>query len=383
MRQRWLMVLGVAVPTAAAAVFEVTIMLTSAAPPSAQQVVGRIALMAFAASIFSSFMFALIGRNRRTLKEQQRKFDDLFESSSDGLVLVGADKEILACNPRASAMLGYPGKPSLSLCSLCVLPANGTCAGDCPVRRGTPESHFRTNLRIHGGELLAVSASLTHLPGEGETLLRFSDLTLVESREQARLTRLLAMKALEATEQERRRLARELHDGIGQELYALRLAASAGQPVGEMASNLMEDVDRLAKSLWPPVLEKLGLSKALESTFATHENVSLDLPEEFPRLAASLEGTLFRIAQEAVANALKHGSPKQVCVALRKTPAEVVMTIEDDGEGFDPVQAEERLSLGLVGMRERARLVQGVCTISSRQGEGTTVEVQLPVVAAG
>lgn len=377
MKQRWLMVLGVAVPTAGAALFEVVLLLHNPSPPSPQLVLGRVALMALAATTFSALMLTLIERNRKTLQTQQRRFDDLFEGSPDGLILIDSQRAILASNPKAVAMLGEPGD---SFCQLCVLPQGATCE-QCPLHQQERDSHFRTTMRTSSGKLLAVSASLTHLPGEGESLLRFSDLTLVESREQARLTRLLALRALEATEEERRRLARELHDGIGQELYALRLAARAGQPVDEMATSLMEEVDRLAKSLWPPVLEKLGLPKALQSAFAPHDNVTLDLPETFPRLSPPLEGTLFRIAQEAVTNAIKHGSPRKVEVMVRQRAGEVVMTVRDDGEGFDESRAEERLSLGLVGMRERAQLVKGVCSIVSRHGEGTIVEVQLPLVA--
>ncbi len=381
MKQRWLMVLGVVVPTAAAALFEGALLLHGGSPITPQQVVGRVALMAVAATTFSALMLTLVERNRRTLREQQRKFDDLFEGSPDGLMLVDGHRRIVASNPSAVSLLGYPAQPPLlSLCRLCVLPDGARCESDCPLYKNRPDSHFRTTLRTASGKLLAASASLTPLPDQ-ETLLRFSDLTLVESREQSRLARLLALKALEATENERRRLARELHDGVGQELYALRLAARAGQPVDEMASALMEEVDKLAKSLWPPVLEKLGLPKALRAAFATHQKVALEVAEDFPRLSPSLEGTLYRIAQEAVANALKHGEPNLVTVKVRHNGAEVVMNVKDDGPGFNEGQAEEKLSLGLVGMRERARLVQGVCSITSRPGQGTTVEVQLPILS--
>lgn len=380
MKQRWLMVLGVVVPTAAAALFEGALLVHGSSPTTPQQVVGRVALMAIAATTFSALMLTLVERNRRALREQQRKFDDLFEGSPDGLMLIDGHRRILASNPTAVTLLGYPAQPPLlSLCRLCVLPEGQSCQPDCPLHKNRPDAHFRTTLRTASGKLLAASASLTPLPDQ-ETLLRFSDLTLVESREQAHLSRLLALKALEATEDERRRLARELHDGVGQELYALRLAARAGQPVDDMASALMEEVDKLAKSLWPPVLEKLGLLRALKAAFASHQNVALVAAEDFPRLSPSLEGTLYRIAQEAVANALKHGSPGTVQVKVRQIGAEVVMRVDDDGAGFDELRAEEKLSLGLVGMRERARLVQGVCSITSRPGEGTTVEVQLPLL---
>lgn len=372
------MLLGVAVPTAAAALFEALILLNSKAPPSPAQAFGRVALMALAAGVFSVLMFTLIGRNRRAMAEQRQKFDDLFEGSPDALLLVNAHRQVVASNPEAFRLLGYPRQPLLfPLCRLCVLPESTTCPGDCPLLRSSRDPHFRTTVRTANGQLLAVAASVTELPG-GESLFRFSDLTLVESREEARLTRLLALKALEATEEERRRLARELHDGIGQGLYALRLSATRGQPVDEMAAQLMEEVDRMAKTLWPPVLEKLGLRKALESTFAAHGNVELRVAQEFPRLSPALEGTLYRIAQEAVGNALKHGKPERVEVCLTQSKAEVVLTITDDGLGFEEEVAMERLSLGLLGMRERAQLVDGVCSIVSRIGEGTKVEVQLP-----
>ncbi len=378
MNQRWLMLLGVVVPTAAAALFEVLILLGTKAPPSPGQVVGRVALMALAASTFSLVMFTLIDRNRRALAQQQQKFDDLFEGSPDALLLVDSHRQVLASNPQAQRLLGSPKEPPLfSLCRFCVLPDGAHCPGDCPLRRPGPDPHFRTALRTTNGQLLAVAASVTHLPG-GESLFRFSDLTLVESREEARLTRMLSLRALEATEEERRRLARELHDGIGQGLYALRLTTSRGLPVEAMATELMEEVDRLAKSLWPPVLEKLGLTKALESTFSAHENVHLLAPQDFPRLSPALEATLYRIAQEAVGNALKHGEPERVEVILKQSVAEVILVVKDNGSGFEEEIAADRLSLGLLGMKERAQLVAGVCSIVSEPGAGTTVEVQLP-----
>ena len=124
MKQRWLMVLGVAVPTAGAALFEVVLLLHNPSPPSPQLVLGRVALMALAATTFSALMLTLIERNRKTLLTQQRRFEDLFEGSPDGLILIDSKRAILASNPKAVAMLGDPGD---SFCRLCVLSQGATC----------------------------------------------------------------------------------------------------------------------------------------------------------------------------------------------------------------------------------------------------------------
>jgi len=190
-------------------------------------------------------------------------------------------------------------------------------------------------------------------------------LKLGRAREQAEVARALARHALQVQEEERRRLARELHDGLGQELYALKLAVQTGQDAEPLAARLMEHVAGLARSLYPPVLEKLGLAQALAATLGGLPGVRVEC-EDFPRLPAPLETALYRIAQEGVANALKHSGARSIVVTLQRG----ALRIADDGCGLPSLP---RLGLGLESMRERAEAVGATFTVES--GPGTVLTV--------
>jgi len=220
------------------------------------------------------------------------------------------------------------------------------------------------------GRILLMLAASTVFTGFMVTLLKRSE----RQRQEAQLSRRLAWRALEAQEEERRRLARELHDGVAQGLYSLRLASQNGQPIHEILTGLMEEVDQLAKNLWPPVLERLGLGMALQTQLGKLAQVEIE--EIVPRLDPPREAALFRIAQEAVSNALRHGQASQVKIGLRRHQGEVQLTIEDNGRGFNPQM--ESQGLGLLSMRERAQAAQGRFQLHSAPGQGTKVEVSLP-----
>lgn len=375
-------------PTFAAAVFELGLLVLQDNPPSLQEGLGRVALMFFAASVFTTFMFALIRRHRRDVRAEERRFEDLFQNSHQGIILVDEERRITASNPQAQDLLGIDQQcPNSSLCKVCCLPQGQRCRGNCPLLERQDGPVFRTTLRKCNGALVGAMMCVSHLPpkgeGGGETVLRFTELSQLESREQARVSRLITRKMLEAREEERRRLARELHDGIGQELYALRLAAQTDQPVDQMAQQLMDEVDNLAKQLWPPVLDKLGLSKALMEAFRPHRSVRVETVSELPELSVPLRAALYRIAQEAVTNALKHAEADRIDVLLDFRDNEVFLTVKDNGVGFSPADSEGEGTLGLASMRERAELANGVFSISSETGEGTIVEVCLPILKDG
>lgn len=341
--------LGILVPTLASALFELALWMFVQPRPQPVEVFGRIVLMLIASTIFTSLMHALQQRDQR----QRRKFQDLFLSSNDAILIVDEDRLVQEMNPRAFQLLGY--SPPM---------------GPFPMHRlgdqldlGQPLTE--TSVRRLDGSTLPVAVSVSRLPNE--TMLRLSDLTELRADQARRL----AWRALEVQEEERRRLARELHDGIAQGLYSLRLTSNQGQPIEEMLTELMEEVDQLAKSLWPPVLERLGLGMALQTVLGKVAQVEC----EDIRLEPAREAALFRIAQEAVSNALKHGRAENVKIRLSRQQEQVVLTIQDDGQGFNP-QTESQ-GLGLLSMRERAQLAQGRLSLHSAPGQGTRVEVSL------
>jgi two-component system sensor histidine kinase NreB len=203
------------------------------------------------------------------------------------------------------------------------------------------------------------------------------------AQEQIRFTRLLAARTLEAQEEERRRLARDLHDGLGQDLYSLRLQAQLGRPVVEQCSALMEEIQRLATSLYPAALERLGLVAGLRSYLDKfwRDRVRLEVSEDFPRLAPAAEAAIFRLVQEAVGNALRHGQAASVLVRLGRESGGLVVEVTDNGCGFEPT-AIPRRGLGLMSMQERAESLGGTLQVESAAQRGTRVRALLPASLA-
>jgi PAS domain S-box-containing protein len=210
--------------------------------------------------------------------------------------------------------------------------------------------------------------------------------------------RALLKDVITAQEDERRRIARELHDETAQTLTSLLVGLRAveqcsdlGQAQGAVGtlrmqvSTALEGVKRIARGLRPSVLDDLGLEEALErlaGEMAQAHGFAVDLQvtgPRLPRLPESLETALYRMAQEALTNARKHASPKAVSVLIHRNPTVVRLVVEDDGKGFDVTELQSDKQLGLVGMRERARLVGGLLTVESSPGRGTTICVSVPL----
>ncbi len=212
-----------------------------------------------------------------------------------------------------------------------------------------------------------------------------------------RVSRDTVRSMLQAQELERARLSRDLHDQTGQALAALLLGLNAARRAGTLADaqaaladlddivrEALADVRSIAVRLRPAALDELGLGAALErlaSTVgdgdSTQVTVTTTLSDE-RRLPAEIETAIYRIVQEAAANAIRHGGAKRVEVTVVTRPDVVIATVEDDGCGFDPA-AVAAGRLGLAGMRERAGLFNGRLQIESTPGRGATVTVELPL----
>lgn len=204
---------------------------------------------------------------------------------------------------------------------------------------------------------------------------------------------------VEAQEEERSRLARELHDGAGQMLTSLlvrikTLEKQAVKPavqsglaaILDTVSETIEQVRELSYRLRPAALEQFGLPVALETLVSDmaiesglHAHCHFDWQDE--PLPQGIEVTLYRIAQEALTNVIRHANAGQVEVSLKQLPQGVLMRIEDDGCGFSTRQTMERRGrrhLGLISIHERAAIVGGQLDVFSAPGEGTAVQVFIP-----
>jgi signal transduction histidine kinase len=185
--------------------------------------------------------------------------------------------------------------------------------------------------------------------------------------------------------EERNRLARELHDALTQSLFGLRLRLEADDVDGARA--LLEDIFAELRSLIlqlrPPALERDGLAaslaKHLEVVGRTHGIATRLDAGSLGAVAPDTEQALFRIAQEALTNVVKHAAAGSVAIHLERTDGAITLEVEDDGQGFDP--ADRSISsrrLGLMSMRERAADVGGSLAVESEVGQGTTVRAKVP-----
>lgn len=219
-------------------------------------------------------------------------------------------------------------------------------------------------------------------------------------REKERVRGQLLEQVISAQEEERKRIARELHDDTGQAITSLMVGLRAASDVcepatrarldhlREIAAQTLNSVKRLARELRPPLLDDLGLPAALERYLASYRttfNVNTDLQvagfSANGRLAPEIELALYRIVQEALTNVAKHAHARNVSIVVERKAHSVIAIIEDDGQGFDVravMDAGRESQLGLYGMRERAELLGGHLYIESTPGKGTSVFVEVP-----
>lgn len=199
---------------------------------------------------------------------------------------------------------------------------------------------------------------------------------------------LLVRRMLNATEDERRRLARELHDEIAQLLTVVQMSLhriTPETPDLQQAAALLQktqvEIHRLIHDLRPSLLDDLGLAAAMQSYADDHlskhgVHVSLEIEDGLPSVA-EVETVIFRIYQELLTNILRHAEAEHVSVELYQRDRRLVLAVEDDGKGFDPSVKSGRA--GITGMRERAALVNGTITFDSEAGQGTHVLVEIPI----
>jgi two-component system sensor histidine kinase UhpB len=202
-------------------------------------------------------------------------------------------------------------------------------------------------------------------------------------------------RVLEAQEAERIRIARELHDDIGQTLTATAIEAerSAGAPDEERDEALrraatavrasLDDVRRIARELRPEALDDLGLANALislcrrvDAQSGVHARVRI--PESLPRLSPEVELVVYRVAQESLTNVIRHAHATRSDVTLTADASVLTLTVTDDGVGL-PTAGGVDGGTGLTGMRERALLVGGRLSLRSREAGGTEVMLQVPI----
>jgi PAS domain S-box-containing protein len=259
-------------------------------------------------------------------------------------------------------------------------------------------------IKVRDGRVIDAACAVVRL-SEGTKIAIARDVTerkrAAEQLEEAnRQLRILSSQLFHIQDEERRHLARELHDEIGQALTAAKInlkiiapdvpakVASRLEDSVAVLDHLLQQVRQLSLDLHPSLLEDLGLTAALRSLLdqqAQRAGIRSQFyaSESFENLDSAVQTAGFRIAQEAITNVLRHAKAKSVGVHLQGDAGELQIRIVDDGTGFDVAEvgrhAHNGAGFGLMGMRERAALVGGRVQIISSPGKGTKVEVSLPL----
>jgi len=331
----------------------------------------------------------------------------LVEAMSEGAATLSRDGVFLYCNRRFAKMMRRPpekmtGIPLQSLVAETDRDSLESVLRDA--RKTIVKGEF--NLRRTDGSLIPVYLSLNRFRGfKGLALgMVITDLSEQKSKQAAEIKRdeatrrLLLERAISAQEEERRRIARELHDEAGQLLTALLVGLrtledarkladvkAQGNRLREITAQAIDEVGRLARGLHPTVLDDHGLGVALRryaDEYTTTHNIAVDLAlneVDSSNLTSSVQIALYRILQEALTNVARHSGAKAVSIRFVRLPTAAEVTISDDGCGFDAkTVAVSSHRLGIQSMRERAAMLGGKVSFIS-QSKGTGILVQIPL----
>lgn len=322
----------------------------------------------------------------------------VFEAAPDGIVVVAPDGTIVDLNPRAIELFGYSREELMgrSVEVLVPEPQRDVHRAERVAYMREPRSRpMGAGIELVGrrkdGSTFPVEISLSPM-NEGPDSLVISVVRDVSERKRLRD---FGVGALRAAEDERQRIARELHDDTAQRLAALlvRLQVAIRERSDEERSRLLDEirrdilqtaeaVRRIARGLRPPVLDEVGVVAAIRSHVdalrrAYEFDIELEASGE-PALSPDAELALYRIVQEALANVVRHAGASRARVVVESVDTQVVATVEDDGHGFARDAASPGGGLGLIGMNERARNAGGRFEVESVPGEGTVVRVEIP-----
>ncbi|HEY6057175.1 MAG TPA: PAS domain S-box protein, partial [Candidatus Limnocylindrales bacterium] len=338
-----------------------------------------------------------VERLERGLRESEERYRLLTERSPDLIVAVDADTRITFVSGRAEALIGWSPDELLGRNAAEIVHPDSVkdLEARWQERRRQPavEQLQRVLVRHRDGRAVPVEMRSVGIVVDGKLLGEQSSLRDMTERD--RMERELRRHAAElAASQERAHLAQELHDSVTQALFSMTLTtrsaemllsrdpAAAAQKLTELrelGKDALTEMRSLIFELRPGSLEQDGLVVALRKHAAAVQGRT-GLPvvveiDECPRLPLELEGALYRIAQEALHNVIKHARASQVRIELEQANHGVRMRIVDDGRGFDAARRPEGGHLGLAGMAARAERVGAILEVRSQVGEGTTIEV--------
>ncbi len=343
------------------------------------------------------------------LNASEEKYRLFFESSMDGILLTDGKGRIFSANKAATEIFGMTEEEICSGGRSAILDEtdpNWPKFFDARNRYGKAQGELR-HFRKDGSTFLAeiTSVKFKTASGEEQTNTIIRDITerkraeedLNESYQQIRRLTAYLQKV---REDERAHIAREIHDELGQQLTVMKMDISwmkkkikngdvdalpaKMDEIQEMLDGAVSSVRRIATDLRPSLLDDIGLIAAIEwevdmFRMRTGIKVNLSKPDSPIVLPNEFVTGLFRILQESLTNIIRHAAASQVNIHLQNQNNEFILYIEDNGKGFDMNTVAGKKTLGLLGMKERSAMMQGIFTINSEPLKGTKLEVRVPL----
>ena len=338
-------------------------------------------------------------------KTSEPLFKDIFQYGSDAIVILDDKGIIIDANPSIEMLTGYCTEElihKMSLCDIChgmERCADFTVCINCFTILESMSS-FKIRLLHRKGHIFSVSASTTRLPQNagGFLIVVLRDMSEYNKQDQKYVQKKMANYMIQAQEGERKRVSRELHDGVGQTIYSMIVGLniieqmelendlkSHFQLVRDMAVQALSEVRHIAVDLRPSSLDDWGIVPALRSFIKQFERTygivtRLSVVGQERRYGASIETALYRICQEAMINAAKYANIDTLEIHFEEQDQLLYLAVIDLGRGFNLEKIEVMgTGLGLYGMRERAKLIGGTLKITSGCDHGTTIRVYVPL----
>ena len=351
-------------------------------------------------------------------RASDQRLHSIVDSAMDAIITVDKKQRITLFNRAAERIFGYESREVLGEPLETLMPERFRRSHHAHIDHfgqtgvsSRPMGHQRIVAAIRrNGEEFPIDASISQVQVGNEryytVILRDVSRRVTAERDLAQVRedlRELAVASRTAREQENSRISRELHDELGQNLTSLKmdiayleqkldatLDPDVKNTLGEMRKLLdttMAAARRISADLRPLLLDDLGLVPAIEwlvSNFSQRSGVATELAaDEALELREPYATAVFRIVQESLANVAKHAGASQAFVSVAKDADGVKLVVRDNGRGFDARAPRKPHSLGLMGLRERAQLLRGSFTLKSSPGEGTEVQVRIPITKGG
>ncbi|MDW2884681.1 sensor histidine kinase [Exiguobacterium artemiae] len=323
----------------------------------------------------------------------------IFQVIQDGIIVMDQKRNIVALNPSAEKLTGWRLGGLVPYCSFCQHRQIPSGQERCYLVTHEQSPYFSSEMPTYSGELVDVEMSTAKILYDNQTgatyyLLVLRDFSERKKQQEHEMRQQMVQQLIAAREEEHKRLAMELHDGVGQSLFGLSLALDSLKTdtvdpkttayLNEVSSEMkrvMSDLRLYSKQLRPLELDQFGLEVALDSLLDgfRKQKPNIQFKAEYIlrtiRLKATIEINLYRIVQESVMNSLKHADPTRIVIRLIESNEYLLLVIQDNGAGFDVKHHQS--GLGLQHIQERASAIGATADVTSDKRQGTSIRIKL------